>query len=239
MQKDFEMNDDLDDLMSRIALHVSEEPPEEEPTMFDNADVVFSRKLKRLKMWGWPEQYCKLKLPFASVEDVDAERKAGMLRAWLLGMAGKGMLAVVLGLRGTGKTLSACKLARDCGYERAWYFSGDGLYRERLAKIGLGGSFERDFFVQIGHRRKSLLVLDEFQRGIGYKGEGRDLSLDYFEEMVNARYNSEEDTVIVANWTTDDFNRYMPDSVKDRVMQRKRENRGGVRWCDWRSFRRV
>lgn len=239
MQKDFEMNDDLDDLMSRIALHVSDEAEEEEPTMFDNADVVFSRKLKRLKMWGWPEQYCKLKLPFASVEDVDAERKAGMLRTWLLGMAGKGMLAVVLGLRGTGKTLSACKLARDCVYERAWYYSGDGLYRERLAKIGLGGSFERDFAVQIGHRRKSLLVLDEFQRGIGYKGEGRDLSLDYFEEMVNARYNAEEDTVIVANWTTDDFNRYMPDSVKDRVMQRKRENRGGVRWCDWRSFRRV
>lgn len=233
------MNDDLDDLMSRIALHVSDEAEEEEPTMFDNADVVFSRKLKRLKMWGWPEQYCKLKLPFASVEDVDAERKAGMLRTWLLGMAGKGMLAVVLGLRGTGKTLSACKLARDCVYERAWYYSGDGLYRERLAKIGLGGSFERDFAVQIGHRRKSLLVLDEFQRGIGYKGEGRDLSLDYFEEMVNARYNAEEDTVIVANWTTDDFNRYMPDSVKDRVMQRKRENRGGVRWCDWRSFRRV
>lgn len=233
------MNDDLDDLMSRIALHVSEEATEEEPTMFDDADVVFSRKLKRLKTWGWPEQYCRLKLPFASVEDVDAERKAGMLRAWLLGMTGKGMLAVVLGLRGTGKTLSVCKLARDCGYERAWYFSGDGLYRERLAKIALGGNFERDFAVQIGHRRKSLLVLDEFQRGIGYKGEGRDLSLDYFEEVVNARYNAEEDTVIVANWTTDDFNRYMPDSVKDRVMQRKRENRGGVRWCDWRSFRRV
>ena len=108
------MNDDLDDLMSRLDLYVSDEATEDEPTMFDDADVVFSRKLKRLKMWGWPEQYCKLKLPFASVEDVDAERKAGMLRAWLLGMAGKGMLAVVLGLRGTGKTLSACKLARDC-----------------------------------------------------------------------------------------------------------------------------
>ena len=105
------MNDDLDDVLSRIALHVENDVAEAEPTMFDDADVVFSRKLKRLKMWGWPEQYCKLKLPFASVEDVDAERKAGMLRAWLLGMAGKGMLAVVLGLRGTGKTLSACKLA--------------------------------------------------------------------------------------------------------------------------------
>lgn len=113
------------------------------------------------------------------------------------------------------------------------------MYRERLAKIGLGGNFERDFAVQIGHRRKSLLVLDEFQRGIGYKGEGRDLSLDYFEEVVNARYNAEEDTVIVANWTQEDFNMFMPDSVKDRVMQRKRENRGGVRWCDWRSFRRA
>lgn len=233
------MKDDLDDLMSRIALHVSNDVADDEPTMFDDADVVFSRKLKRLKMWGWPEQYCKLKLPFASVEDVDAERKAGMLRAWLLGMVGKGMLAVVLGLRGTGKTLSACKLARDCGYEMAWYFSGDGLYRERLAKIGLGGNFERDFAVQIGHRRKSLLVLDEFQRGIGYKGEGRDLSLDYFEEVVNARYNAEEDTVIVANWTIENFNRYMPDSVKDRLAQRARENRGGVRWCDWRSFRRA
>ena len=154
-------------------------------------------------------------------------------------MAGKGMVAVVLGLRGTGKTLSACKLARDCGYERAWYFSGDGLYRERLAKIGLGGSFERDFAVQIGHRRKSLLVLDEFQRGIGYKGEGRDLSLDFFEEVVNARYNAELDTVIVANWTQEDFNQFMPDSVKDRVIQRRSENRGGVRWCDWRSFRRA
>lgn len=141
--------------------------------------------------------------------------------------------------RGTGKTLSACKLARDCGYERAWYFSGDGLYRERLAKIGLGGSFERDFAVQIGHRRKSLLVLDEFQRGIGYKGEGRDLSLDFFEEVVNARYNAELDTVIVANWTQEDFNQFMPDSVKDRVIQRRSENRGGVRWCDWRSFRRA
>ena len=112
-------------------------------------------------------------------------------------------------------------------------------YRERLAKIGLGGSFERDFAVQIGHRRKSLLVLDEFQRGIGYKGEGRDLSLDFFEEVVNARYNAELDTVIVANWTQEDFNQFMPDSVKDRVIQRRSENRGGVRWCDWRSFRRA
>ncbi len=233
------MNDDLDDVLSRIALHVESDVVEAEPTMFDDADVVFSRKLKRLMMWGWPEQYCKLKLPFACVDDVDAERKAGMLRAWLMGMAGKGMLAVVLGLRGTGKTLSACKLARDCGYERAWYFSGDGLYRERLAKIGLGGSFERDFAVQIGHRRKSLLVLDEFQRGIGYKGEGRDLSLDYFEEIINSRYNAELDTVIVANWTQEDFNQFMPDSVKDRVIQRRSENRGGVRWCGWRSFRRA
>ncbi len=56
---------------------------------------------------------------------------------------------------------------------------------------------------------------------------------------MNARYNAEEDTVIVANWTQEDFNMFMPDSVKDRVMQRKRENRGGVRWCDWRSFRRA
>lgn len=51
------MNDDLDDLMSRIALHVSDEAAEDEPTMFDDADVLFSRKLKRLKMWGWPERY--------------------------------------------------------------------------------------------------------------------------------------------------------------------------------------
>ena len=65
------------------------------------------------------------------------------------------------------------------------------------------------------------------------------MSLDYFEEVVNARYNAEEDTVIVANWTQEDYNMFMPDSVKDRVMQRKRENRGGVRWCDWRSFRRA
>jgi len=232
------MSDDLDDMLSRLDLYVGDEA-EEEPTMFDDADEVFSRKLKRLKMWGWPEQYCKLKLPFACVNDVDAERKAGMLRAWLMGMSGKGMLAVVLGLRGTGKTLSVCKLARDCGYERAWFFSGDGLYRERLAKIGLGGSFERDFAVQIGHRRRSLLVLDEFQRGIGYKGDGRDLSLDFFEEVVNARYNAELDTVIVANWTQEDFNRFIPDSVKDRVIQRRSEHRGGVRWCDWRSFRRA
>lgn len=234
------MNDDLDGLLDKLALHATDDDVgQEEPTPFDDGEVMFSRKLKRLKTWGWPEQYCALKLPFAGVEDVEAERKAGMLRAWLLGMAGKGMLAVVLGLRGTGKTLSACKLARDCGYERAWYFSGDGLYRERLAKIGLGGSFERDFAVQVGHRRRSLLVLDEFQRGIGYKGEGRDLSLDFFEEVVNSRYNAEQDTVIVANWTTDDFNRYMPDSVKDRVIQRRGEWRGGVRWCDWRSFRRA
>lgn len=234
------MSDDLDGLLDKLALHaMDDDGGQEEPTPFDDGEVMFSRKLKRLKTWGWPEQYCGLKLPFAGVDDVEAERKAGMLRAWLLGMAGKGMLAVVLGLRGTGKTLSACKLARDFGYERAWYFSGDGLYRERLAKIGLGGSFERDFAVQVGHWRRSLLVLDEFQRGIGYKGEGRDLSLDFFEEVVNSRYNAEQDTVIVANWTTDDFNRYMPDSVKDRVSQRRREGRGGVRWCDWRSFRRA
>lgn len=234
------MNDDLDDVLARIALHVGNDGGvQEETTVFDDADVIFSRKLRRLKGWGFPEQYCGLRIPFAraGAADVEAERKAGMLRAWLLGMAGKGMLAVVLGLRGTGKTLSACKLARECGYDRAWYFSGDGLYRERLAKIGLGGSFERDFAVQIGHRRRSLLVLDEFQRGIGYKGEERDLSLDFYEETVNARYNAEEDTVIVANWTADDFNRYMPDSVKDRVRQRMNEGRGGVRWCDWRSFR--
>ena len=79
------MNDDLDDVLSRIALHVENDVAEAEPTMFDDADVVFSRKLKRLKMWGWPEQYCKLKLPFASVEDVDAERKAGMLRGLAAG----------------------------------------------------------------------------------------------------------------------------------------------------------
>lgn len=231
-------DDSLDKVLARLALHVESDVAQEVPRVGEDADVVFHRKLRRLRLWGWPEQYCKVTLPFARVDDVEAERKAGMLRAWLLGMAGKGMLAVVLGLRGTGKTLSVCKLARDCGYERAWFFSGDGLYRERLAKIGLGGGFERDFAAQLGHRRRSLLVLDEFQRGVGFK-EGRDLSLDFFEEVVNARYNAELDTVIVANWSQEDFLRLMPDSVKDRVSQRRMEQRGGVRWCDWRSFRRA
>ncbi len=37
-------------------------------------------------------------------------------------------------------------------------------------RLGWEENLRRDFAVQIGHRRKSLLVLDEFQRGIGYKG---------------------------------------------------------------------
>lgn len=233
-------SNDLDELLARLdalAVYVGDEGLNDDLLPID-PKVAYGKRLRRLVEAGWPEQYCGLGLRFSKGAADEDVRKAAALRVWLEGMAGRGMLAVVLGLRGTGKTMSVCKLARDFGYDRAWYFSGDGLYRERLAKLDVGAAVERGFTVGVSSRRKSLLVLDEFQRGLQYRVSGRDLSLDFFEEVINARYDAELDTVIVANWTVDDFNRFMPDSVKDRIAQRSREGRGGVRWCDWHSFRR-
>lgn len=149
----------------------------------------------------------------------DAKYKA------LTARLGKGVLAVVLGNRGTGKTT----LAVGAIYQ-VTQSGGTALYATVLDVIRAMNAVtntpaeltERDRFAGYG-----LLVLDACHVRRGTRSED-----DLITDILDVRYRAMRDTILISNQTADEFFASVSQDVKDRVIET-----GGKFICDWDGFR--
>ena len=228
---------DFGELEERMARLV-ELCPAEDVVCAAAADGAARRRwLRRLRECGFPAQYCEEVLRLNDGAPSGSVRAAERLYDGMRRVAGKGCLWLLSGKRGTGKTVAVCRLARDGGYSKCWYFSGDELYREKLARAEEGYGGEVVWRRDVCGREGSLLVLDEAQRWVDDGDERRRLAVEFFEDVINRRLDAGVDTVVVGNWDEDGLARAVPDSVVSRLNGARRVGRGGVVFCSWGGMR--
>ena len=138
---------------------------------------------------------------------------------------GKGVLAVILGIRGNGKTT----LAVGAIYQ-VTQSGGTALYATVLDVIRAMNAVtntpaelaERDRFAGYG-----LLVLDACHVRRNTRAED-----DIITDIVDKRYREMRDTILISNQKAEEFFGSMSEDVKDRVIET-----GGKFICDWDGFR--
>lgn len=147
----------------------------------------------------------------------------------LSGQLGKGFLIALTGDRGNGKTQLAAELMKEVtnGLRRACYITTTRFfmrvkdtYREDspLSEEGVINSF----------CAPSLLVIDEF----GKQPEKEWHSTLLF-ELLNSRYGSNTDTLLIDNRTVEELKRSLGPSIISRMQET-----GGIVDCNWPSFRK-
>lgn len=141
-----------------------------------------------------------------------------------------GGIALLFGKRGTGKT----RMAREIAATAALAARADGpLYKTAMELfIDLKASYakeskitEREVMAEM--KGASLLVIDELQE----RGES-DFENQKLTHIVDARYAMEMPTILIANYTREEFAASVSPSILDRI----RENGIGV-FFDWPSYR--
>jgi DNA replication protein DnaC len=151
----------------------------------------------------------------------------------LIGMLGNGVVAALVGPRGTGKTQMAAYAIRHC-IERdptnatgaAKYTNWCEIVRSIKATFGKdGGMTEDDIIAQLVKYR--LLVIDEV-----HEGRGTDFEAGLFTAIVDARYREMKDTILISNQERAAFSSTVGDSVSSRMLEG-----GGIISMNWESFR--
>jgi DNA replication protein DnaC len=141
---------------------------------------------------------------------------------------GTGVMILLLGRHGTGKTQLCVELLKQVTAENR-----GGLYRTlteffsllRSTYGGRGRTTEDE--VMREHQAPSLLVLDEVGKCVDSNWEAT-----VFFELINRRYAAEKDTILSCNLDPDQ----VQDAIDSSILSRLQET-GGIIQCDWPSFR--
>lgn len=148
--------------------------------------------------------------------------------AVLEGMAGKGYLAALVGIRGNGKTQMAVELMKHAtrNLRTAHFFTAMEFF-ETVKTTYRQTSLESEQAVIKRFRKPALLVVDE----IGKRSEN-DWENNLLFGILNGRYNDLTDTVLIDNRTKQEFVSTIGASLASRISET-----GGIIECDWPSFR--
>lgn len=141
---------------------------------------------------------------------------------------GTGLLAILGGKRGVGKTqmgvellLQGCKKGLCGNYIKAMDFFLD----VRATYGGKTDLQERDVIQE--YLRAQVLVIDAMQNRGESEWENRLLI-----HLIDHRYDAQKDTILISNQTKQAF----ADSLGPDIVSRAKQN-GGFVECDWDSFR--
>ena len=175
-------------------------------------------------------QLSNANVPERHIKTVDGESSGEWQKARdkVVNQIGGGFAFALLGPRGTGKTqlgvhtiVQSARMGRSCLYAKAmdFFLTVRATYksetRTELEAIEL-------------FTDPCMLVLDELQvRG---ETEFEDRMLTY---MLDKRYDSMRDTILIANLTESQFRESMGYSISDRLAET-----GGIIECKWDNFRR-
>ena len=139
----------------------------------------------------------------------------------------EGIIAVLHGPRGTGKTQLACCLIRDACLAdlTGYYTTALGFFLHVRAAYGGGPDTERA--VVQAYLSPALLIIDDVHERGNTSWEDRLLA-----HVVNERYANLRSTILVTNQTVDTAIESLGQSITDRVREC-----GWFVDCDWPSFR--
>jgi len=151
----------------------------------------------------------------------------------LTDMLGNGVVAALVGPRGTGKTQMAAyamryTIERDPGnaMRATRYCNWCDIVRQIKGTFGKNdGPTEETIIADLVKYR--LLVIDEV-----HEGNGREFEAGLFTAIIDARYRAMKDTILISNQDKAAFTAHVGPSVSDRM----REG-GGIISMDWESFR--
>lgn len=172
------------------------------------------------RTWGAPTRHVEAVACFGG--DWGATYQA------ILSKLHSGLLAALVGGRGTGKTQMAVELMRvvtgklmSARFITAtdFFIQIKGTYRKDAE--------EKEADVLKRFQRPPLLVIDE----IGKRGE-TDWESNLLFELINRRYNDKTDTVLIDNRSAQDFTAAIGPSLASRMVEC-----GGIIECNWKSFR--
>lgn len=151
---------------------------------------------------------------------------------------GSGLLLLLIGPPGTGKTQMACELIRHGIMENG----KSGLFRVSMAiKLEIKSTWgenaknisEVDVIDKM--RNTGILCLDEIDWLFGNRDNAtEDYWTSVFYYIINSRYNLKLDTILTSNRTLEDLQELLPAAVWGRL----NESGGIVRmdgWTDWRA----
>jgi len=159
-----------------------------------------------------------------------------------LKMAEDGGIIMFYGLRGTGKSRMAYEIAINANLPHrmfpastrtsftkarpAIYRSAMMIFMEIRDTYRKNSELSERQLVKT-YSEAALLVIDEVQERGETEFENRKLTA-----IVDARYADARPTIIIGNYTREQFAANLSDSIIDRV----RENGGGINF-DWKSYR--
>ena len=123
---------------------------------------------------------------------------------------GSGMLDVLLGPRGRGKTTLACMLIGCCCWRRQRPIYTTAADMARQIRLG----FDEKADHQSRFESADLLVIDEYNRVA--ETEWADITT---QEIIDKRYSHLRDTLLITNMTTDAFLRGFNTSIRSRISQ--------------------
>ena len=140
---------------------------------------------------------------------------------------GTGFIIGLIGQRGTGKTQLAVQIAKATAKygNTVRYTTAMGFFIDIKETFDDGKKSERHVIEE--HTRPSLLIIDEVQERGQTPWEDRLLT-----HLIDKRYSSQRDTLIISNQTKETFLSSLGESVASRINET-----GGVMNCDWASYR--
>lgn len=175
--------------------------------------------------WGAPLRHVKRQATRAG-EWAEWAAKLDALSARL--SAPGGLMAALVGLRGNGKTQMAVELMRlgTAAHRSARFITAVGLFMKIKATFRRDATAsEEDVLNEF--RKPHLLVIDEFEKRSDSVWEN-----NLVFELLNARYNDEKSSVLIANDSAAGFAEYAGASIARRINEC-----GGVVECTWPGCR--
>lgn len=231
----------IDKQMAEFAASIGEEyPADTHPTAYACdatgaivAQITTNREPTPLD--GFPTRYHGQSEPTGERWIAEYEKALRMVEA-----AG---IVMFYGLRGTGKSRMAYEVAKNANLPKRMFPSSTrtsftktrpAIYRSAMRIfIDLRDTYRRDSEtsekkLMDTYAGAALLVIDEAQERGETDFENRKLTA-----IIDARYADARPTIIIGNYTRQQFAANLSDSIIDRV----RENGGGINF-DWESYRK-
>jgi DNA replication protein DnaC len=142
---------------------------------------------------------------------------------------GKGIIIMIIGNRGAGKTqLASCAIRESCKMLRpSKYIKALSFFLE-VRKTYKNNSERSEHDVIREFTRPQLLVIDAIENRSDTPFEN--LLLNH---LIDLRYDAMKDTIVIGNLTEAEFAASVGVSIVDRIYE------GGIKIvCQWKSFRK-